>query len=262
MCLSYGDGITYWPVIDVIKQLQQHRPELTLDEDLRSLVTSGQFTAPAARSRGPSGSCSKKSRASAPLVVVFDDIQWAEPKFLDLIEHIADLSRDAPILLLCMARPDLLDRRPDWAGGKLNATNLLLEPLSGAESAEMVDERWRADCRSKSAQRVVEAAEGNPLFVEEMAALVRESGGEDVRVPPTITALLAARLDQLDEHEREVLERGVHRGHGCSIAVPSKALDPEDTRSPLGSPRWCARIWSGRTSPSCPARTPSASAIS
>ena len=70
---------------------------------------------------------------------MFDDIQWAEPKFLDLIEHVADLSRDAPILLLCMARPDLLDRRPTWAGGKLNATNLLLEPLSGQESAEMVE---------------------------------------------------------------------------------------------------------------------------
>ena len=113
-----------------------------------------------------------------PLVVVFDDLQWAEATFLDLIEHVADLSRGAPILLLCMARPELLDRRPGWAGGKLNATNVLLEPLSsrrdaGADrssSGRAVDDALRGGSST--------AAEGNPLFVEEMVALVRESGAE------------------------------------------------------------------------------------
>jgi hypothetical protein len=72
-------------------------------------------------------------------VVVFDDLHWGEPTFLDLVEHVADLSRDAPILLLCMARPELLDVRPAWGGGKLNATTALLEPLAPDETAELVD---------------------------------------------------------------------------------------------------------------------------
>ncbi len=73
-------------------------------------------------------------------MVVFDDIQWGEPTFLDLIEHVADWSRDAPILLLCLARPELLELRPGWGGGKLNATAVLLEPLSAAETDELIDE--------------------------------------------------------------------------------------------------------------------------
>jgi class 3 adenylate cyclase/tetratricopeptide (TPR) repeat protein len=224
-CLSYGDGITYWPVVDVIKQLERLRPGLKLDDNLTSLVRQQQFTAPAAQVAWSFRKLVEDAAADAPLVIVFDDLQWAEPVFLDLIEHVADLSRDSRILLLCMARPDLLDRRATWAGGKLNATNLLLEPLSGVESAEMV-EALAGGLSEDARRRVIEAAEGNPLFVEEMAALVRESGSQDVRVPPTISALLAARLDQLDEREREVLEHGsiegrlFHRG-----AV--EALHPE-----------------------------------
>ena len=130
-------------------------------------------------------------------------------------------------LLLCMARPDLLDRRPTWAGGKLNATNLLLEPLSSTDSTEMVASLV-GGLSDEARRRVVQAAEGNPLFVEEMVALVRDSKDENVRVPPTIHALLAARLDQLEEHEREVLERGAVEGrlfHRGAV----EALYPEET---------------------------------
>jgi predicted ATPase len=74
-----------------------------------------------------------------PLVVVFDDIHWGEPTFLDLIEHVADLARDAPILLLCMARPELLEKRPGWGGGKWNATTVLLEPLGAGETDRLLD---------------------------------------------------------------------------------------------------------------------------
>ena len=225
-CLSYGNGITYWPVIEVIGQLMLIRPGVKLDDDLESLLRQEPFTAPSDQIAWAFRKLLEDTARERPLVVVFDDIQWAEPKFLDLIEHVADLARDAPILLLCMARPDLLDRRPAWAGGKLNATNLLLEPLSGSEAAEMV-EALVGSMSEQARERVVEAAEGNPLFVEEMVALVRESGDENVRVPPTIHALLAARLDQLEAPEREVLERGsiegrlFHRG-----AV--EALYPEE----------------------------------
>ena len=211
VCLSYGDGITYWPVVDVVQQLLALRPGLKLDENLASLLVEQSFTAPSDQIAWSFRKLLEDTARERPLVVVFDDLQWAEPKFLDLIEHVADLSRDVPILLLCMARPDLLDRRPTWAGGKLNATTLLLEPLSGVESAEMV-EALVGGMSEHARERVVEAAEGNPLFVEEMVALVRDSGDENVRVPPTIHALLAARLDQLDAPEREVLERGSIEG--------------------------------------------------
>src|SRR5205823_12702549 len=77
--------------------------------------------------------------AERPLVCVFDDLHWGEETFLDLVEHIADRSRDAPILLLCMARPELLDRRAGWAGGKVNATSVLLEPLGPDEAELMID---------------------------------------------------------------------------------------------------------------------------
>ena len=147
--------------------------------------------------------------AERPVVVVFDDLHWGEPTFLDLVEHVADLSRDAPILLLCMARPELLDSRA-WGGGKLNATSVLLEPLAPEETAALVDllaEGAEEGLRS----RILEAAGGNPLFVEEMVAMAAESG-EEVTVPPTIQALLAARLDQLADAERGVLERGAVEG--------------------------------------------------
>src|SRR6266550_3731057 len=147
-----------------------------------------------------------------PLAVVFDDIQWGEPTFLDLIEHIADWSRDAPILVLCMARPDLLDARPVWGGGKFNAATISLERLSDADCGELIANLlWRASLPNKVRARILEAAEGTPLFVEEMLSMLIDDGmlvlegdrwiatGDlgGVSVPPTIQALLAARLDRL-----------------------------------------------------------------
>ena len=129
-CLPYGEGITYWPVVEVLKQL----PEVDLDPAAaetigallgnQKLVTSSEEIAWAFRKQ-----LEAVARAQ-PLVCVFDDLHWGEATFLDLVEHVADLSRDAPILLLCMARPDLLDRRTGWGGGKVNATTVLLEPLA------------------------------------------------------------------------------------------------------------------------------------
>ena len=163
-----------------------------------------------------------------PLVCVFDDLHWGEATFLDLVEHVADLSRDAPILLLCMARPDLLDRRTGWGGGKVNATTVLLEPLAPAETALLIESLAPLDEHLQA--RIQEAAEGNPLFVEEMVGLLQQSGDDEVVVPPTIQALLAARLDQLDPRERNVLQCGAIEGrtfHQGAI----QALDPEETES-------------------------------
>jgi class 3 adenylate cyclase/tetratricopeptide (TPR) repeat protein len=209
-CLPYGEGITYWPVVEIAKQLPETVVEAGVDEAMRALVgdrsvlTSSEEIAWAFRKQ------LEAVAADAPLVCVFDDVHWGEQTFLDLVEHVADLSRDAPILLLCMARPELLDRRAGWAGGKVNATNVLLEPLGEEETDRLISSL--ADFDESLRGRIRSAAEGNPLFVEEIVAMVRESPGGDVTVPPTIQALLAARLDQLDDPERNVLERGAVEG--------------------------------------------------
>jgi len=144
-----------------------------------------------------------------PLILVLDDLHWAEETFLDLVNHLADWSRDAAILMLCPARPELLDVRPNWAGGKLNATTTLLESLSDEESEVLIDNLLGGASLSDSMRdRISDTAEGNPLFVEQMLALIAQDGrGGDVAVPPTIQALLATRLEQLPADERVAAER-------------------------------------------------------
>jgi class 3 adenylate cyclase/tetratricopeptide (TPR) repeat protein len=211
-CLHYGEGITYWPVVEVLIQLGR---------DPDSVIGASPAEAQLAFRK-----VLEDEAAKGPLVVYFDDLQWAEPTFLELVEHIADWSRDAPIFLLCAARPDLLDLRSAWGGGKLNASSLLLESLSSADSALLVDHLLeKIELAEGMRGRIVEAAEGNPLFVEEMVAMVREDGVDgEVVVPPTIHALLQARLDRLGGDERTVIERGAvegkifHRGAVLELA--------------------------------------------
>ena len=225
-CLPYGEGITYWPVVEVLKQLPAADVDPAAAETIEALlgnqklVTSSEEIAWAFR---------KQLEAVArerPLVCMFDDLHWGEATFLDLVEHVADLSRGAPILLLCMARPDLLDRRTGWGGGKVNATTVLLEPLAPAETALLIESLAQLDERLHA--RVQDAAEGNPLFVEEMVALLQESGDDEVTTPPTIQALLAARLDQLDPRERSVLQCGAVEGRTFHQGA-LRALIPEET---------------------------------
>ncbi len=222
-CLSYGEGITYWPVVDVVKQLLGERA--APGPAIAALLGAGQ-----AATDEVAVAVRKLFEAAAlerPLIVLFDDIQWGEPAFLDLIEHVADWSRGSPILLLCLARPELLELRPGWGGGKLNATAVLLEPLSADEMDELIDALLEGrDLSEELRERIRAAAEGNPLFVEQMLAMVEESP-EEVTVPSTIQALLAARLDQLPAGERAALERGAVEGqvfHRGAVA----ALAPND----------------------------------
>jgi class 3 adenylate cyclase/tetratricopeptide (TPR) repeat protein len=209
-CLPYGEGITYWPVVEVVKQLPPTTNGAKGTEVIAGLVGETDIVTSSAEIAWAFRSLLEAVAAERPLVCVFDDVHWGEETFLDLVEHVADLSRDAPILLLCMARPELLDRRAAWAGGKVNATSVLLEPLAPEEADLMIDSL--AHLEPDLRERIREAAEGNPLFVEEMVSLVKESGDGNVTVPPTIQALLAARLDQLDPSDRGVLERGAVEG--------------------------------------------------
>jgi class 3 adenylate cyclase/tetratricopeptide (TPR) repeat protein len=216
-CLSYGEGITYWPVVEVVKQLHA-RP----DDEQAALAISSLLgeTETLAGTDEIAWAFRKLLEAQAPLVVCLDDIQWGEETFLDLVESTALLSTGAPLLLLCMARPELLDRRPGWPG------TLRLEPLAAEEAESLVGDAVPDEVR----ERIVHASGGNPLFVTEMLALASEES--DVEVPATLRALLAARLDQLDGPERAVLERGAvegelfHRGTVQALAPEETAVTP------------------------------------
>jgi class 3 adenylate cyclase/tetratricopeptide (TPR) repeat protein len=224
-CLPYGEGITYWPVVEVVKQLPEAELDPAAAETVGALVGDEPLVTSSDEITWAFRKLLEAVAVEAPLVCVFDDVHWGEETFLDLVEHVADLSRDAPILLVCMARPELLDRRPGWAGGKVNATNVLLEPLAPEETELLIESLAHLDEALRL--RILETAEGNPLFVEEMVALVQESGDGDVTVPPNIQALLAARLDQLEAAERGVLERGAVEGRVFHRGAV-QALGPEE----------------------------------
>jgi tetratricopeptide (TPR) repeat protein len=213
-CLPYGEGITYWPVVEVVKRLAALPSDPVAAAAIRSLLgesgvpTSGDEIAWAFR---------RLLEEQAPLVVVFDDLQWGEETFLDLVESTALLSAGAPLLLLCMARPELVERRPSWPG------MLRLEPLPAEQADELIGDQVAGELR----ERIARAAGGNPLFISEMLAMAAEDA--DVDVPPSLKALLTARLDQLDEAERRVLERGSVEGeifHRGGV----QALAPEETQ--------------------------------
>ena len=217
-CLPYGEGITYTPVVEVLKQLAVLPPDETAAAAIRSLLGESEAATSADEIAWAFRKTLEHASAERPLVVVFDDIQWGEETFRDLIEHVALLSSGASILLLCIARPEFSERRPGWP------VTLRLEPLGDEDVQKLIAERIPAKLR----ERIAKAAGGNPLFIEEMLAMAEEAGGE-VMVPPTLQALLAARLDQLETAERSVLERGAVEGeifHRGAV----QALAPEGTQ--------------------------------
>src|SRR6266542_3210130 len=219
-CVPYGHGMTFRPLADMLDS-QLADPEglaVTLAGDLGAELFLRRVGGAIGLGDVPSTptetfwAVRRLLEALArrrPLVVVIDDIHWAEELFLDLVEHIAEWARSAPILLLCLARPDLLDERPAWGGGKANATKLLLDPLSDTDADALIDELpGGAELETDLRGRLATAAEGNPLFLEQTLALLREEAptGERLPVPPTIQALLAARLDRLPAGQRLLLE--------------------------------------------------------
>jgi class 3 adenylate cyclase/uncharacterized protein (DUF433 family) len=194
-CLSYGEGITYWPLVEIFR-------EGGAEDELAAALSE---ISPEDISWSVRKALERRAR-DRPLALVIEDIHWAEAALLDLLEHLVDWTRDAPLLLLCLARPDVIDVRPTW-GGSSEAVTLTLQPLSQVESDELVEALLAgSQVDDVIRARISNAAEGNPLFVEQLLAMLVE-GGDPEHVPPTIQALLAARLDSLPDEEREVLER-------------------------------------------------------
>jgi class 3 adenylate cyclase/tetratricopeptide (TPR) repeat protein len=214
-CLSYGEGITYWPVTELLRAAP-------IADRLAGLLGLAEPTDSPEELPWAVRRLLEALARDRPLVVMLDDLHWAEPTLLDLVEHVADWSRDAPILLCCLARPELLEVRPGWGGGKLNASSLLLQPLGAADSERLVEHLLGRVTLAEAARRhIVETAEGNPLFVEELLGmliddglLVRSDGGwtptadlATIPVPTSIATLLTARMEQLDRDERAVVGR-------------------------------------------------------
>jgi DNA-binding SARP family transcriptional activator len=213
-CLPYGEGITYWPVVEVLKQLDVLPTDNAAAVAIRSLLGETEAATSAEEIGWALRKTLEQAAAERPLVVVFDDIQWGEETFRDLIEYVALLSSGASVLLLCMARPELTERNPAWP------VTLRLEPLPEDDVEELIGERVPEQLR----ERIARAAGGNPLFIEEMLAMAGEVDGTVV-VPPSLQALLAARLDQLEVGERSVLERGAIEGeifHGGAVQALSR----------------------------------------
>jgi len=243
-CPSYGAGITFWPLAEIVREaagdtsraaiasLVSDEPEV--DEIAARIAGAIGADDPAGSAHDLFWAVGRLFAAQArdrPLVVVLDDLQWAEPMLLDLIEHLVDATRDAPLLLLCLARSELLEGRPVWGGGKLNASTILLEPLSQPERELLIAHAGGGALDAAVAARIADQAEGNPLFLEQMVAMALEEGANasDVAVPPTIQALLAARLDRLDGPERAALERASVVGKEFSLSEVT-ALSPEPER--------------------------------
>jgi predicted ATPase/class 3 adenylate cyclase len=268
-CLPYGDGITFWPVADVVKQASG-----ITDADARSdarakieaaIEGASDGALVAERVAGVTGFGNTVAGLQEtflairrflewmgrdrPLVVVLDDLQWAEPTLLDLVEYLGGWSRDVPMLLLCLARPDLMEARRTWAGEIVTASVLSIDPLDADESQQLVSSLLGGTNLDAGAfARIAEPAAGNPLFLEEMLRMLDDDGlllreGErwiatsdlgEVGVPDSIQALLGARLDRLSREERIVIRSAAVVGKVFWWGAVEE-LAPEPIRSHIGS---------------------------
>jgi class 3 adenylate cyclase/tetratricopeptide (TPR) repeat protein len=226
--LPYGEGVTYSALADMVKIAAGIADDDPLDEALEKLrdccpdeavadlmgLASGVLQAVQAERQQQeiawaARAWAEKLAEPQPLVLVFEDIHWGEEPLLELVEHLGTWVRGVPLLLLCLARPELLDIRPGWGGGRVRATAIELEPLGATESEALIDALIAGDELSAPARAaLLEKTEGNPLFVEETIRMLSEANGAAVeRIPDTLQALIAARIDHLPPGEKSVLQR-------------------------------------------------------
>jgi class 3 adenylate cyclase len=245
-CLPYGEGITYWALTEVVRELGMDdvHGEIArlLEDDPMADLIADRIVA-AAGAGGASGPSEQTHWAvrralealatTGPVVVVLDDLHWAEATFLDLVEYLAGFCA-GPVLLIAMAREDLLELRPSWGLAGPSADVVRLDPLTGDETRELIEHLVRGRAVGPATiDRIVETAEGNPLFLEQLVAMQAEDPalGDELAVPPTIQALLAARIDRLPDAERLVLElasiegRVFHRGPLVELVAPEERVE-------------------------------------
>ena len=241
-CLPYGEGITYAPLAEMVRQLAGSDPEARLAD-----IVAGDGHAAAIPARIMSSIGASDQPASAdeiawafrrvfeeltrerPLILAVDDIHWAEPALLDLLEHVEDFWNGGALLLLCLARPELSDRRPIWS----TSHRVSLVPLSATETHGLIESLSQLDEETRA--RIVEAAEGNPLFVEQIVALQADAPEQELVVPPTIQALLSSRIDRLTPEERAVLTHASVEGRLFHRSAVAELLQSDGVAAQLQS---------------------------
>jgi DNA-binding SARP family transcriptional activator len=222
-CPSYGEEVAYRPLAEVIGTLSAGDPERwvfeVLDEPSARLVLSAiglaEERAHAEETFWAVRRALERVSAGRPLLILFDDLHWAQARLLDLIEHLVAFLRGRPVLLVCLARPELLEARAGWVHPEPGRSLLVLDPLSDAEAEQVV--RGTGELAPEVAARVVRTAEGNPLFLEHLAAVGAETAGTPL--PSSIQAVLAARIDRLEPAERALLEEASVQGRNFDVSA-------------------------------------------
>ena len=253
--LPYGEGVTYWPLAEMIKAAAGIADDDPLEEAFEKLraccaeesvadvlgLASGILEA----LEGEHGAqdiawavreVMARLAEVQPMILLFEDIHWAEPPLLDLVEYIADSVR-APLLIVCLARPELLDARPGWGGGRVRSTAIELEPLSDEESGTLVRNLVAQLTGTAGEQppvlpdEVLDRAEGNPLFVEETIRMLVERSDDADRIPDTLQALISARIDNLTPEAKALLQRAAVIGRifwkGALVHLSPDVATPE-----------------------------------
>jgi class 3 adenylate cyclase/tetratricopeptide (TPR) repeat protein len=246
-CMPFGEGIAYRPLAEMVQAAagisDDDSPEEAI-EKLRDACTSDAVADLLGLASGVLDNVSGPRRGQEiawaahewatsfaegqPLVLGFEDVHWAEEPLLDLVEYLADRIDDAPVLIVCLARPELLDARPNWGGGRRRAITIELGPLPDDETARLVDALVEGAALPDGLRTVLlDKTEGNPLFVEETVRMLVEQGeGAAVRIPDTLQALIAARIDTLPAASRSVLRHGALIGRVFWRGAVAE-LDPE-----------------------------------
>ena len=240
-CLPYGDGVTFWAVGEIFKAhagiFESDSADIAADK-LRRLIAGlvadereqrwvEQHARPLVGLSGAGGAADRATEAfaawrrlieaiaeQAPLVLVIEDLHWADEQLLDFVDHLVEWVGEAPLMVLCTARPELLNRRPGWGGGKPNAATLSLAPLSNEETAELLSELLERMALPKERQEeLLVRAGGNPLYAEQYARMLAERPtAEELPLPETVHGIIAARLDALDPEEKALLQNAAVAG--------------------------------------------------
>jgi class 3 adenylate cyclase len=236
-CISYGEGATFLPLGELVREAVPERPReailaLMEGDDQAPLVAERVSTLTEhADATGSAGEVFWAVRRFLealarvqPLVVVLEDIHWAEPTLLDLVEYLDSWPAESPLLVVCLARRQLLEQRPGWGS---RSGVLGLEPLAEAAAGALVEEIATESLDEEALAQIVDMADGNPLFLEQLLAFYEEAGGL-TSVPPTVEALIAGRLERLDPGERALLERAAVAGRDFSRGALLALSPPEE----------------------------------
>lgn len=292
-CLPYGRGITYWPFIEMVRQdtgitiaddreaalakLDRWLGELFADETQRPAVRAriavmlGHIASAEAMPDTPADRVDKEIAwgmrryleavaVGAPVIVVVDDTQWAEPPVIRLLEQLAERSVDTPLLLVCIARPEFLEAHPDWGAGKPNSSTITLDPLNPTETGTLISSLLEIEGLPPTLRsQIIERSAGTPLFCEEFIRMLIDEGRlvrddrswhavgaiDSIRVPESVQAVLAARLDGLPENEKNLLQAASVVGERFDMAQIKDLLTGSDPEAGLESLRRKALVSGG-----------------